>query len=218
MLRKKKETSAENNKVVEAEEQAKMRLEGIKAFNTQNAGKYFIDPVKIPTDDDIAQAKKDCEDFAAEVAKKEYFIADKENAVRVATFLKNWLSDGFWTQRFFVGVLNFNELLDEFLKSCEEEPKDFILDYGPMQFCFLMLENYAGIGIESAKKMAEKYEEYIPIYNIFNEHVNWYKKQQDHAQELNQRYSMFQQGYWYEILPQTPDTVEDSQNASTSNE
>lgn len=208
MAKKKEATKPVDQQVNDAEVQAKMRLDSIKAFNEQNAGKYFIDPVKIPGEDDIARAKQDFDNFNAELSKKEYLIADKENALRVTKFLRAWLDDGFWTQRFFVGVVNFADLLDKFIAECETEAKDFVLDYGPMQFCYLLLENYAGIGIESAKKMAEKYNEYIPIYDTFREHVEWYNAQQEKAKELQQRYGLFQQGYWYEILDNKEETVE----------
>ena len=171
-----------------ANKQLEQRLAAIREFNMNNMGQAWIDPEKVPTDEDKAQAKKDFEDRANALRNKhDYLIADSANALRVAKFIKNFVENGFWTQRYFVGVINFTDLINKFIEECEKEPKDLTMEYGPLQFCMLMFENYAGFGLESAKKMAEMWDEYVPIYDTLKDHVEFYNNEVKQCEKLKQR-------------------------------
>lgn len=199
-----------NDAVSQAECNERERREAIAEFNMNNMGKYWIDPDKIPTDEDIANAKKAFEDAVEEFQKgKEYVIADSANSVRVATFLKNFIERAMWQQRMFVGVLNFRALMDDFIKDNETEPKELVLDYMATQFAHIMLENYGGVGIESANWMAENWEEYLPIYETIHEHVESYNADHNKCEELKEVWGMFEQGYYLVVLDgeRTEDTA-----------
>lgn len=184
-----------------AEKQAAQRLAAIREFNMNNAGELWIDPDRIPTEDEVNEAKKDFEERTVALRdKKDYLIADSSNALRVAKFMKNFIENAFWTQRYFVGVINFSEYINGFITECEKEAKDLVLEYGPMQFAYLMFENYAGKGIEDAKKMAEMWDEYIPIYDTLRTHVEWYNKEVKECERLKQRWGMLAQGYYLVLL------------------
>lgn len=193
------------------EQHAEQRLMAIRQFNMNNAGEAYIDPDKTPTDEEVAQAKKDFEDRTAALQKKnDYLVADAANSVRVAKFLKKFVENGFWTQRYFVGVINFSDYITKFIEEAEKEPKDLTMEYGPMQFAFLMLENYAGFGLDAAKKMAEMWDEYVPIYDTLREHIEWYQKETEEIKKLQHRWGMFAQGYYLTYLngSETPEPVE----------
>ena len=204
-----------------AEKQAAQRLAAIREFNMNNAGDLWIDPDRVPTEDEVNEAKKDFEERTIALRdKKDYLIADSTNALRVAKFMKNFIENAFWTQRYFVGVINFSEYINGFIAECEKEAKDLVLEYGPMQFAYLMFENYAGKGIEDAKKMAEMWDEYIPIYDTLRTHVEWYNNEVKECERLKQRWGMLAQGYYLVLLnpeneeapsaePESAPTIED---------
>lgn len=184
-----------------ATKQAEERLQTIRQFNVNNAGDLWIDPEKIPTQEDIDAAKKEFEDTTKALQEKnDYLIADANNSVRVATFLKDYISNAYWSGRYFVGIVNFDEYITKFLEEANEEPKDLVMEYGPMQFAFLMLENCGGRGLEEAKAMAEKWNEYVPIYDTFRDHIEWYKAQTEKIKKLQQKWGMMSMGYYLVIL------------------
>ena len=196
-MAKKKDKAVESG----ANKQLEQRLSAIREFNMNNMGQAWIDPEKVPSEEDIAAAKKEFEDRTIALRDKhDYLIADSANALRVAKFIKKFIENGFWTQRYFVGVINFSELITKFIDECEKEPKDLVMEYGPLQFCMLMFENYAGFGLESAKKMAEMWDEYIPIYDTLKDHVEFYNNEVKQCEKLKHRWAMLEQGYYLVLL------------------
>ena len=191
----------------QAERAAAQRLAAIQEFNRQNAGEAWIDAERIPTEEEINAAKEDYEKRTIALRDKEdYLVADEDNALRVAKFLKKFVENGFWTQRYFVGVINFSEYITKFITDLEGTPeqeavrKPLTMEYGPLQFCYLMLENYAGHGLENAKKMAEMWDEYVPIYDTIREHIEWYNNEVKMCEALKQRWGMLAQGYFLVLL------------------
>ena len=190
-----------------AEKAAAQRLAAIQEFNRQNAGEAWIDAERVPTEEEINEAKEAYEKRTIALRdKNDYLVADEANALRVAKFLKKFIENGFWTQRYFVGVINFSEYITKFITelegTAEQEAarKPLTMEYGPLQFCYLMLENYAGHGLEDAKKMAEMWDEYVPIYDTIREHIEWYKNEVKMCEALKQRWGMLAQGYFLVLL------------------
>ena len=207
----KKKTNVTTTETEMIKKQQEARLNAINEFNRNNMGEAWIDPERVPTDEDIELAKKEFEDRTVKLRdKSDYLIADKENALHVAKFIREFVANGFWTQRYFVGVINFTEYIDKFIAECETEAKDFTMEYGPMQFCFLMFENYAGFGLESAKKMAEMWDEYIPIYDVLRGHIEYYNNEAKMCEKLKQRWGMLAQGYYLVFLNEDGTSVDSS--------
>lgn len=200
MVAKKAKTTTKTEEEV-AKKQAEARLAAIQEFNRNNMGEAWIDPEKTPTEEDIDAAKTEFETRTKALQDKaDYLVADKENALRVAKFIREFVANGFWTQRYFVGVVNFVDYIDKFIKECEAEPKDLTMEYGPLQFCYLMFENYAGFGLEAAKKMAEMWDEYVPIYDVLRDHIEYYNNEAKMCEKLKQRWGMLAQGYYLVFL------------------
>ena len=205
-MAKKKEKVA-NVATQNAEKATAQRLAAIQEFNRQNAGEAWIDAERVPTEEEINTAKEDYEKRTIALRdKNDYLVADEANALRVAKFLKKFIENGFWTQRYFVGVINFSEYITKFITelegTAEQEAarKPLTMEYGPLQFCYLMLENYAGHGLEDAKKMAEMWDEYVPIYDTIREHIEWYNNEVKMCEALKQRWGMLAQGYFLVLL------------------
>ena len=190
-----------------AEKAAAQRLAAIQEFNRQNAGEAWIDAERVPTEEEINTAKEDYEKRTIALRdKNDYLVADEANALRVAKFLKKFIENGFWTQRYFVGVINFSDYITKFIAELEGTPeqeavrKPLVMEYGPLQFCYLMLENYAGHGLEDAKKMAEMWDEYVPIHDTIRDHIEWYNNEVKMCEALKQRWGMLAQGYFLVLL------------------
>lgn len=214
-----KQMTEEEKIAVKREEE---RRQAIAEFNVNNMGKFWIDPAKVPTEEDINKAKFDFEDAAKKLNdRKDYVVADKENALRVAKFMKDFNDNSFWSQRMFVGVLNFSDLLNEFIKGFDEnDPKELALEYAPVQYAFILFENYAGFGYEAAKHMAEIWDEYLPIYERLHELVDEYKAETQKVEDLQQVWGMMAQGYYTYIMTGTEndpvDTVENTEAIDSS--
>lgn len=186
----------------EAEKKEQERRMAIADFNVNQMGKLWIDPDKIPTDEDIENAKKDYEEFTKSLQEKNsYIIADEHNALRVAKFMQTVIDRMPWKGREFVGVLNFHALVEDFVKNFDENnPVPFVLDYGAMQFAAMMFKNFGGVGSESAEWFGENWEEFLPIHDKLYEHTNWCDLQYKKSENLKQRWAAMAQGYYMVIL------------------
>lgn len=195
----------------EAEKREQERRSAIADFNVNQMGKMWIDPDKIPTEDDIANAKKEFEEFTKSIQEKQDFlIADKPNALRVAKFMQNVIDRSAWQGMFYVGILRFHAQMEDFINSFDENnPVDLVLDYGAMQFAYLMFKDFGGIGLESANWMAENNEEFVPIMDKLHEHNDWYEFQVKKSENLKQRWAAMEQGYYLVILEGADEDVVD---------
>jgi len=195
----------EDKKAAEqAARQEAQRRQAIAEFNKNNAGHFVIDPDRIPTEEDIRAAQKDFEYATTTLNEKnDYIVADKENALRVAKFMREFIGNCHWEQRYFVGVINFCALMDEFIEKFDENnPTDLVLEYGPLQFAQIMFANYSGNGLEEAKRMAEINDEFVPIHDKLHELTDWYENEAKKCEDLRNRWAMYAQGYAMEIVPQ----------------
>lgn len=210
-MAKKKEISTKDIEK-EAAKLQEQRRNTIKDFNINNAGKFWIDPDKTPTEEDIEQAKKEFEDRTTALQeKKDYLIADKTEALRVAKFLRDFIKNAVWQKRMWVGVLNYTAEVEDFINECEKEPKDYCLEYGAAQFLFLMMENNIGVGYDAAARMANMNNEFVPIYDTLRDHMEWYNKEVENINALQQRWAAMAQGYYMVIIPDEEPEVTDKE-------
>ena len=212
MKKKKKELSEADI----AAQQEEARRQAIADFNVKNAGRYWIDPDKAPTDEDVADAKKEYEDVTKALNEKnDYVIADSHNALRVAKFMKEFIEHTFWQKRSFVGVLNFSALMKDFIEHFDEEnPCDLVLEFGPMQFAYMMFENFGGVGVQSANWMAENWDEYLPIYEKLHELIDWYQGEVRKSESLSTKWTLMSQGYYMNILENVEEKTTDGNDES----
>ena len=220
----KKKENIKTEEEVKMDEGARIEAERRKAiaeFNVQHMGEYWIDPDRVPTQDDIDAIKKEFEDRTKALnEKKDYVVADKENALRVAKFMQEFNNKSVWQGRMFVGVLRFNAEIQKFIDDWDENnPVDLVLEYGPTQYAFLMFDKYAGTGIEDAQRMADIWDEYLPIYEKLYELVEWYKKEAEMCSKIKERWAMFEQGYYMHIMdPDKPNVPEEEKTKTDDGE
>jgi len=126
-----------------------------------------------------------------------YLIADAANAHRVVDFLEDFNTNKvFWGKDMWKGIVEF----DKVLKTWQEENKDkndveFSLDFPAMFYCYTVMNNPAGAGLESAKYMASIEDEFNAILNVLNEYVDDFNKEQEKFKLLNDVYETMLQGY-----------------------
>lgn len=126
-----------------------------------------------------------------------YLIADAANAHRVVDFLEDFNTNKvFWGKDMWKGIVEF----DKILKTWQEENKDkndveFSLDFAAMFYCYTVMNNPAGAGLESAKYMASIEDEFNAILNVLNEYVDDFNKEQEKFKLLNDVYETMLQGY-----------------------
>ena len=212
-----KEKNVKTEETQDPAKQAAMQEEErrklIAEFNTNNMGKYWIDPERIPTDEDVKNSKEAFENKTKELQeKKDYLVADKQNALRVAKFMREFNKNSSWEGRWFVGVLRFDDQIAQFINEFDENnPDDLVFDFGTLQYIFLVFDKYKGCGIESARHMAEIWDEYVPIYDRLHELVDWYTNENNKCRDLQTVWGMMEQGYYMHIMTDTEiDPIEDN--------
>ena len=208
---KKKSTKALAN---DAEKHEIERRKAIADFNTQNMGKYWIDPDKLPTEDDINLAKNEFEKALTDFQKKDYVVADKDNAVRVAEFMKTFINRTVWKGQTFVGVVRFNTQMTEFVKECEEKgAQDLILDYNALMFVFYMFKEYSGVGLDDALWFVDNNEEFVAVHDHIYDLANESELQKKRIENLQMRWQYLAQGYYLTILENSDEDTLDPATA-----
>lgn len=201
-MAKKKVTESPEAK--EARLLAEQRAAAISQFNKENMGIMHIDPVRVPTEEEILEKKTEFETLATNLKEKaDYVIADADNSLRVAKFLKTYIANAYWSHRFFVGVINFDAQITDIIEQLEKEPAPLMFDYPALQFIHLMLQNPGGHGLESAKAFAEIYDEFVPIADAVKEHIDWYNAEVERVNQAQDLWGMFAQGYYVTVYDTT---------------
>lgn len=115
------------------------------------------------TQEDIAEAKKQFDEEVAKYANKTYVIMEKD-ALAFAELLKKWNATmNHWEKGTWKGVIMFDKVISEAIEKYKaDETLPFEVDYATLMYLYQTMSNPAGVGLESAKAMAE-YENYDPI-------------------------------------------------------
>lgn len=126
-----------------------------------------------------------------------YLIADAANAHRVVDFLLDYNTNRvFWGKDMWKGIVEFDKVLKTW-KELNENNTDveFRLDFAAMFYCYTVLNNPAGAGLESALYMESIEKEFNAIVDVLNGYVDDFNKEQEKFKLLNDVYETMQQGY-----------------------
>lgn len=150
-----------------------------------------------------------------------YLIADAANAHRVVDFLLDYNTNRvFWGKDMWKGIVEFDKVLKTW-KELNENNTDveFRLDFAAMFYCYTVLNNPAGAGLESALYMESIEEEFNAIVDVLNGYVDDFNKEQEKFKLLNDVYETMQQGYMIvlnddeessNVVDEVPDGLEDA--------
>lgn len=141
-------------------------------FNEKNAGIARLEADK-PDEEFVNQCKKDFEEYQSAYLDLEYEVTGKEHALEYAKWLKGWNKDyAVAPSNYWVGVLKFNEVIDEIIEKLEKNPDDNLtFDYGALTYTYNLMMQPLGIGLAYASWMADNQETYNTILERLGEHV-----------------------------------------------
>ena len=108
------------------------------------------------TKDDVDKAKAEFDEEVAKYANKTYVIAEKD-ALAFAELLKKWNATmNHWEKGTWKGMLMFDKVISEAIEKYKVDATlPFEVDYATLMYLYQTMSNPAGVGIESARAMAE---------------------------------------------------------------
>ena len=125
-----------------------------------------------------------------------YLIADAPNAHRVVDFLLDYNTNKvFWGKDMWKGIIEFDKILKTWKENANGEDVEFRLDFAAMFYCYTVMNNPAGKGLESALYMESIENEYNAIVDVLNGYVEDWNNEQEKFKKLNDVYETMLQGY-----------------------
>lgn len=108
------------------------------------------------TKDDVDKAKAEFDEEVAKYANKTYVIAEKD-ALAFAELLKKWNTTmNHWEKGTWKGMLMFDKVISEAIEKYKADATlPFEVDYATLMYLYQTMSNPAGVGLESARAMAE---------------------------------------------------------------
>ena len=108
------------------------------------------------TKDDVDKAKAEFDEEVAKYANKTYVIAEKD-ALAFAELLKKWNTTmNHWEKGTWKGMLMFDKVISEGIEKYKVDATlPFEVDYATLMYLYQTMSNPAGVGLESARAMAE---------------------------------------------------------------
>ena len=108
------------------------------------------------TKEDVDKAKAEFDEEVAKYANKTYVIAEKD-ALAFAELLKKWNATmNHWEKGTWKGMLMFDKVISEAIEKYKADATlPFEVDYATLMYLYQTMSNPAGVGIESARAMAE---------------------------------------------------------------
>ena len=108
------------------------------------------------TKEDVDKAKAEFDEEVAKYANKTYVIAETD-ALAFAELLKKWNATmNHWEKGTWKGMLMFDKVISEAIEKYKADATlPFEVDYATLMYLYQTMSNPAGVGIESARAMAE---------------------------------------------------------------
>ena len=108
------------------------------------------------TKEDVDKAKAEFDEEVAKYANKTYVIAEKD-ALAFAELLKKWNTTmNHWEKGTWKGMLMFDKVISEAIEKYKADATlPFEVDYATLMYLYQTMSNPAGVGLESARAMAE---------------------------------------------------------------
>ena len=108
------------------------------------------------TKEDVDKAKAEFDEEVAKYANKTYVIAEKD-ALAFAELLKKWNATmNHWEKGTWKGMLIFDKVFSEAIEKYKADATlPFEVDYATLMYLYQTMSNPAGVGLESARAMAE---------------------------------------------------------------
>ena len=139
-----------------SDEQLKKLHEKFRKDLREKFGKWLDVHDEEATTEDVNKAKAEFDEEVAKYANKTYVIAEKD-ALAFAELLKKWNATlNHWEKGTWKGMLMFDKVISEAIEKYKADATlPFEVDYATLMYLYQTMSNPAGIGLESARSMAE---------------------------------------------------------------
>ena len=139
-----------------SDEQLKKLHEKFRKDLREKFGKWLDVHDEEATTEDINKAKAEFDEEVAKYANKTYVIAEKD-ALAFAELLKKWNATlNHWEKGTWKGMLMFDKVISEAIEKYKADATlPFEVDYATLMYLYQTMSNPAGVGLESARAMAE---------------------------------------------------------------
>ncbi len=139
-----------------SDEQLKKLHDKFRKDLREKFGKWLDVHDEEATTEDINKAKAEFDEEVAKYANKTYVIAEKD-ALAFAELLKKWNATlNHWEKGTWKGMLMFDKVISEAIEKYKADSTlPFEVDYATLMYLYQTMSNPAGVGIESARAMAE---------------------------------------------------------------
>ena len=138
------------------DEQLKKLHEKFRNDLREKFGKWLTVYDEEATKEDVDKAKAEFDEEVAKYANKNYVIAEKD-ALAFAELLKKWNATmNHWEKGTWKGMLMFDKVISEAIEKYKADATlPFEVDYATLMYLYQTMSNPAGVGLESARAMAE---------------------------------------------------------------
>ena len=138
------------------DEQLKKLHEKFRDDLREKFGKWLMVYDEEATKEDVDKAKAEFDEEVAKYANKTYVIAEKD-ALAFAELLKKWNATmNHWEKGTWKGMLMFDKVISEAIEKYKADATlPFEVDYATLMYLYQTMSNPAGVGLESARAMAE---------------------------------------------------------------
>lgn len=138
------------------DEQLKKLHEKFRNDLREKFGKWLTVYNEEATKEDVDKAKAEFDEEVAKYANKTYVIAEKD-ALAFAELLKKWNTTmNHWEKGTWKGMLMFDKVISEAIEKYKADATlPFEVDYATLMYLYQTMSNPAGVGLESARAMAE---------------------------------------------------------------
>ena len=152
----KKKTNEQVDATKMSDEQLKKLHEKFRNDLREKFGKWLNVYDEEATKEDVDKAKAEFDEEVAKYANKTYVIMDHD-ALAFATLLKNWNATlNHWEKGTWKGMLMFDKVISEAIEKYKaDDTLPFEVDYATLMYLYQTMSNPAGVGLESARAMAE---------------------------------------------------------------
>ena len=139
-----------------SDEQLKKLHEKFRNDLREKFGKWLNVYDEEATKEDIDKAKAEFDEEVAKYANKTYVIMDHD-ALAFAELLRKWNATmNHWEKGTWKGMLMFDKVISEAIEKYEADATlPFEVDYATLMYLYQTMSNPAGVGLESARAMAE---------------------------------------------------------------
>ena len=155
-----------------------------------------------PTEEEIKQAEEEFNLAANTFNTKKWDIGEVKESKELIDYLYHFLNNRFfWQENAWMGVIKFNEELEEAEKFIEEKKGNahLKLGYQALEFLYFMLKKPGGMGLNEAMSFEAENEKYVKIFDYAADVLKEARDEIKEIQFLQDKMTAMKQGFYLEV-------------------